>query len=733
MLNPLLASWPPEAKVALIAGAILVAAAAARVLRRRAAIFPAQLKHNGIAVGDTKVYDNRSLVLMLEQLKDQLKELQKLDGPKPSDAIGTQQAASSVSTTVSAGMSGGGKDAGKPDGGGGGAGEGKAADPAPLKWSERATDLLADQVNLNYDIFNLQLLLERAISDRMMPLASTKACETQTEEAGGTAELDTAGTGEEGAPQGEDTGAAANARPTKKRPAGRVQAVLGIPISLDPPAYAAGCAAIVEVRLRAEYPLSLVVLFPQEDTYNTAISGHRRASFSASVNQPGTAAAGTFDSARDSSAIRREADTVAFQRADGSPNELLFGWEFFPAAGSPSVSPGMRQMLAVVSLAQADDNDPNKPVKLSIETRTRWRQYNSTTLTVTDRCGPRVLLTNRPVESSWSAKQSIEVLKTKSIEDGLHPIVHNIRCYRVGETAVVVVKGDNFFPGTSVVMGDQVHDGRETGLVLKSSRVMQIQTPLGALTSAAVLNGRYGTSKELCIDPARKFNLPPLSIQSTQIIPTNETGYVIRMLLGPREGTGPGAGGLRVAKATPPLMNALRKLARPVLAIDGRCVSSDVNYSPEGDGSRQVWANVSVDKATVRTPISMLLRLTFPLCGPDWSLEYQTYDLRPGVRVVRRVEQDKTRLFFSGAIFGLDPNLMVWFGQGYSLSQDPNVDGLTMVGRDLLILTVDTRVASTYNWLFFFSSWGSRRIDIEDSPAGGQAVGHPGYSADAGA
>jgi hypothetical protein len=680
MFSPLLPSWPAEAKAALLAGAILVAAAAVRVLMRRAAFFPPRLKHNGIAVGDTKVYDNRSLVLMLDQLKDQLKELQKLDATKPWGAIGTQQAASSASTTVSGTIASGSKDAGKPDTGGGGSGDAKAAGAEPPKLSERPSDLLADQVNLNYDIFNLQLLLERAISDRIMPMSKSKS-------------------GEQGQPQGAQADLA-DTNPTRQTPAGRVQAVLGIPVSLDPPAYAAGCAAVVEVWLKADYPLSLVVLFPQEDTYNTAISSHRRASFSASANQPGTAASGTFDSARDSSAIRREVDTVAFQRVDDSLNELVFGWEFFPGAGRPSVAPGMRQMLAVVSLAQADDG--SEPVKLSIQTRTRWRKFDSATLTVTDHCGWRVLLTNRPADSGWSVEQLIEVLKTDSIEDGLHPVVDDIECYRVGETAVVVVKGDNFFPGTSVVMGDKVHDSRENDLILKSSRVMQIQAPLRVLASAAVLNGRYGISKELCIDPVKKFQIPLLAIRLVQIVPA-EPGFVVRLQLGLLDGT-----------RTPPLGATLLRLPRPVLAIDGVFISSDVTYSenPSDDGQGvDTWANISMDKSAVRSPASMVLRLTFPLCGPAWSLVFQTYDIRQGVTVIRHVEDTDTRLLFSGAIFAWEPSVAVWLGGEYN-----SKNGLNLVRVDLMELVVPTALARSYNWLFVFGSWGSARIDIQDAP-----------------
>ena len=625
------------------------------------------------------MYDNRSLVLMLEQLKDQLNDLKELDGKKTADAIGTQQVAASASTTLSAGVSvtadpkAAGAD--KPAASSGG-GDSKASDAGPqLKWSERAADLLADQVNLSYDIFNLQLLLERAISDRVMPSPEGEVPEPKPGQA-------------------------------TERAKGRVQAVIGIPISLDPPAYAAGCVAIVEVRLKADYPLSLVVLFPQEDTYNAAISGHRSVSFSASASQGGAGASGSFGSTRDTSAIRRETDTVAFQREDGRVDELIFGWEFFPGAGRPSVAPGMRQLLAVVSLQQADQGIA--PARLEIQTRTAWRKFNSSTLTVTDRCGWRALFTNRPVESPWCRPEPIQVMKTESIEGSLLPVVKDIDCYRVGETAVIVVNGDNFFTGTSVVMGDQVYAGRETNLVLKSARVMQIQAPLKALTNAAVLNGRYGPSQPLSIDPAKKFNLRPPRILGSYVIPTeSERTYIVRMLLGYLDGD-PG----------PNFLESLKKLPRPVLAIDGQCISSDVSYSqnenPAKPGFVQTWANVIVDAAAVKSRISMVLRLTFPLCGPDWSLELQTYDPREGVRVVRHVDGATTKLLLSGAVFAWDRGIAVWMGTEYGFRT-----GLRLVRDDLMELEVPTDMARTFSWLFLFTSFGSTRIPIEDPPTPG--------------
>lgn len=88
--------------------------------------------------------------------------------------------------------------------------------PATLK--PRAPDLLRDQVNLTYQMFNLRLLLERAISDRVLE--------------------------------------------TDKQ--ARVQTVIGFPVSIDPPWFSIGCAATVEVELSLlldDKPLHLLLYF----------------------------------------------------------------------------------------------------------------------------------------------------------------------------------------------------------------------------------------------------------------------------------------------------------------------------------------------------------------------------------------------------------------------------------------------------------------------------------------
>jgi hypothetical protein len=51
--------------------------------------------------------------------------------------------------------------------------------------------------------------------------------------------------------------------------------------------------------------------------------------------------------------VYRDTDTLAYERmTDGG--ELVFGWMFRPVLGRRSVSPGLRQLLAVISLPRID-------------------------------------------------------------------------------------------------------------------------------------------------------------------------------------------------------------------------------------------------------------------------------------------------------------------------------------------------------------------------------------------
>src|SRR5260370_17051097 len=78
----------------------------------------------------------------------------------------------------------------------------------------------------------------------------------------------------------------------------------------------------------------------------------------------------------------------------GDPNKIVFGWVFRPVLGRRSVSPGLRQLFAIVAVSAADgcvadSTPPADPKalqqcpgpKLDASVRTYWKKYHAGTAT----------------------------------------------------------------------------------------------------------------------------------------------------------------------------------------------------------------------------------------------------------------------------------------------------------------------------------------------------------------
>jgi len=330
---------------------------------------------NGISVGAPKAFDNRTLTLMLESLSQTLQAQQQnyMDQKSVAAALaniqGFTQTESSTNlsltttptpaTDVKTTLNTGNVDANgnplpntfqrqtdvnrasvTP--------QAPALDTLPAfqgftpTYGNSASDLLSDQVNLTYQIFNLRMILERALSDRLNPDATG---ENKT----------------------------------------RRQAVLGFNVTLDPPRTANDAVAVVEITLQTcdkaqktceeeaknelqicdkgkktceeeakneskdenRKPLSLVALMPQEKTYNAAALSSKSNAFA------GSAVVSSFQvgfSARKRGQIfylYRDNDTISYERMTGDPTKIVFGWMFRPVLGRRSISPGLRQLFSL--------------------------------------------------------------------------------------------------------------------------------------------------------------------------------------------------------------------------------------------------------------------------------------------------------------------------------------------------------------------------------------------------
>ncbi len=638
------------------AAAVGVALIVYRLIKRWKMLWGAAPRDNGIWVGVPKTYDNRSLSLMLEQLREQLRAVQTIDSGTLTASTGTQQgersrdlggsldiglspapakpaASASTKGKKEAGEGDSGDSSSTPAGAGEKTGTQKQGSPQPTwKWSERGSDLLADQVNLSYQIFNLQLVLERALSDRLSRAGTT-----------------------------------------------RLQAVIGIPISIDPPPFAYGCTATVDVRFSSTVGSpSLVALFPQEQTYNTWGIDHLHFQVGVKASAGGASVGAKGQSQASDSYFLRQADIVAFERPPSVARALEVTWQFRPGFGQKTVSAGLRQVLAVLALEDADDGVTS--ARVEVEVRTSWQAWSPRSQTAANWRGWRAATTDQPTMREWRKAGDANVLTSESLENQLKPEIDDIQWLRVGQnTAAVVVSGRNFFNGTSVVMGDEVLDRPDKGLIIKSTRSLQITAPISALLSDTLLNARYGHSIQLVKRPPAI--LRPVHI--TKALLTPEPGgqaYVVELELAVRGGTLD--------------WDAFSKLPDPIFTINGKLVEDLLKFWHKHSPPNSMGASVRVPSGFFPTRTALLI-VRWPFFGADWLLSFQTYDPSIVVSVSRFSSGNVVSLLFSGTNFS--DKVQVYLDKSYSPG-----NGLTKITSDLIRVDVEQEILNAHQECFLW-------------------------------
>jgi hypothetical protein len=210
--------------------------------------------------------------------------------------------------------------------------------------------------------------------------------------------------------------------------------------------------------------------------------------------------------------LYRDNDTLSFERMVTADKTLTFGWQFRPVLGRKSVSPGMRQMFAVVSVPHSDDSEARETRTLKVAVKTYWRKYYASTLTTADRAdiGPWPYMKKvftlglaEAVPNGTTAARSpgnggdaVHVPPTAKYQSDLVPKIRDVRWTRLDDkTALISVEGENFFSGTNVAMGGTA---AVAGVVIKSTQAMDIVTPIENVgAGTAMVIGRYGIAQPL--------------------------------------------------------------------------------------------------------------------------------------------------------------------------------------------------------------------------------------------
>ena len=672
---------------------------------------PRDSSSNGITIGRAKQFDNRSLSLILEELNASLENLSVLNQSIASRADIFQESEETASSrSFSFGLSqtgeaksgegttkrkaksaasdaeatGADKDTKRTSGAADPAKSKAPADADPPKFSPTfgmaAGDLLTDQVNLLYQIVNLRLLNERALSDRLR--------------------------------DGE----------------GRLQAVLGFQVSINPPNFAHDCVAVAEIELivpHAAEPISVVAMIPQEKTYNAATLSSSANSLYGSVVSSWRLGA-SVGRKRNTVYLHRDTDTVAFERSPGwyagafgwvgkrrnvPPGLGALGWEFRPVLGRRSVSPGARWLLAVVSLPQPDPQDAQGPYPiLGVRARTFWRRYHRRRQTTSMRLGlwPLPLFGPRTVESDW---YDLPILRTSDIEEQLSPSVSEVSWTDAGGgVAIVLVRGENFFSGTEVTVGGALYRAGDGNLVLKSHRAMEIHTTIVALAKGdAVLSGRYGASTPLLADvtgqdvPADGVNI----LGAARASNAHEKFSWMEITLSSASGG--------------PLSTAVfNRTPQPIICVDDTVVPQPYYFNDSADNPDEERGNVIVGCFVPTDTLAGAKSVLFktPFLGANWAsfaaLPEDTVTVAGiGVGV----------LIFTGTLpfdeHAGGPRWLAILDQEYRLGE---TDAFVRLTPDRLKLTVAPEVIAAFQKVHLSLGERSYLLALPDSVAGTERV-----------
>lgn len=426
---------------------------------------PAQGVDNGIVVGPAKLYDERSLESQLDSIKSGLtanyvnpNTVATNEGVPQGGALNSSQIAGGIGYKETPSVSDSTDNAAGTTSSGGKGGNFPISESfsgsaiglqSPLAVSSE--DLLQQQVGLSFEATNLQLLLDHALSDRVMFAA-------------------------DGTPEA------------------RQMAILGFEISVEPrqsDEYAVAEADITISDTSGKGCPEVDMMLPQDKTYNVAKVTNDSSAFNLGAFAAPLGASLAGNSARSSSYIVYDVDTVALQRPNPDTHSVTFGWQFRPVLGEKAVQPGTRQVYVLLSLPV----DTAQAYTPQISVRTYWRKYDTKAKVVED----------GTIDSSGPPQQltPLPIYPIKQYDNGLQPTVSDVETYDAGNGRILVeATGTNFGDNTSVVAGGQIIS-KESGLLVKGGNTLTFITPLSSLAyEDPLIVGQYGTAIPIRLDMA---------------------------------------------------------------------------------------------------------------------------------------------------------------------------------------------------------------------------------------
>jgi hypothetical protein len=394
------------------------------------------------------------------------------------------------------------------------------ASSLPSSFSVSALDTLNEQLQLTYEIANLRLLLEGSLSDHFV-------------------------------------GASRNA---KRR------ITLGFPISIEPPAFLAGTDAVAEVevevatrqepnfvlqlgkvipqledpyRVQTETfrdellefrglkretlglePPNVVTILPRQRTYNTAHITDKQSSFAGaavinivSLGVSRTRRTRTYY-------LLQDLDTIAVERAASSDpaSATSFAWQFRPVLNQPSVVTGLRQTFVQLTFPLPGSVQTLGTAQVTV----RWRKYDRKTRMVGE-----VIRHREHWHSAPEKLESTIYVNAPITNFDLTPLQEEISTEDVGQGLVAVEIGGTFLPNTEARSGNLIFSEAGSTL-LRTPAGLRVLAPASTLMgSGLTLVARDGSSigvhssSLLCIDRKTKRAIETIRLISSIVEPYN--------------------------------------------------------------------------------------------------------------------------------------------------------------------------------------------------------------------
>ncbi len=450
----------------------------------------------GIVVSQPKVFDDFILQQMLSAAEAKLASTHVLDAGGVTGKLGSVEGGRQTVNSVAVNAQG-------PTVPGTSAPTATAAGPSlslPSNFGVSSSSVLNEQMQLTAEIANLRLLLEGALSDRLVG-ANQKLVKPRT----------TLGFSIAVTPQYKNAVAVVEVEVERNSDTG----------SSDVSADEEGAAP--QSGTPPTEPPAVTALLPREKTYNVAAIRESNVSLGGGAVTQVFGVSGSFMHGSKSFFMVQDQDTIALTVPVDEKDRFkktAFLWQFKPVLGQPSIAAGLKQTFVQLAFPASWTDDYFGTVSVI----TYWRQYDQ-----------KKGMVGRVIKGSLHTQYVGARIPNFSQSYLLKPRGFSVRDLEdLGDGQMLVKLHQRFLPDTAVRIGSTILTGGKDGVIATTSQGIEFVAPLAELATKRVfLVARDGSEMPMEIphmraDDATKRKLPPV-IQNVEVATVDESNSLVTL------------------------------------------------------------------------------------------------------------------------------------------------------------------------------------------------------------